>query len=493
MFNAIIDRSRSFFDELDAINDRAWRRIRETSIGGVTRRRDYETRDYRLRHPVRDATVLHRSDFGSYTNALMNSGIQSDGWSRQSTIDSRLLEENVIPQDATYMNLSTSGYYQPMNLSSAFVPINSETDNFGNISPISQEGGEFFSGNTNLRNTTVVTNSNQGSEQSRMSVASNASTQPKIKDGAVNASMGTRRNLVTELDFGKEKVVDIFISPRFDCPLEALGSTNDTSIQLIKQYPFQDNHPFAKAYKRAGSNTEISCDSSAEISKIRLVAQETKITVTNATDDNDGWFEAVRLTPQKDSLSYGTRAQGGNQGDPYDYIATCRSDCFGNRDYTAGTEWEPNLSAKGSYVTGKLRNLHRYIWANKRVTRACEFKDLPIRLTCGTTAQDQSVDTTTNITSNVAFQDWDYDVIWIRVHGRPAPASTTAGSCCHATNLMIHLIQGVECVFGEQNMLHSYMTNNFTPYAGYESNVLANYSRRKKTYKRKSKRKYRKR
>lgn len=469
MFSGFIDRSRSFFDELDN-RVRLYSRKRDGSFSGVTRRRG----DYDWRH----------------RNALANSGLQSDGWSFQSTIDSPIQGMAVDPNESNYMDYSMAGYYQPFNPSSSFAPINSQqgsfrSENFGNISPISGDSQSYF-----LHDYVSQQGDNQVSQTtSNMSVHSNASIQPKIKDGAVIASTGTKRNLVAEIDFGEEKTVDIFISPRFDCPLEALGATNDTSKQLIKQVPFQDNHPFAKAYKVGPNATEIEASTDSEISKIRLVAQETKITVTNATDDNDGWFEAVRFTPQKDALTYFTNAQSGNQGAPYTYNATCRNTCFGNRDYTLGTEWAPNMSSKGGYVTGKLRNLHRYIWANKRVTRECEFKDLPTKLYCGTPASDGTHDTTTNVSANIAFHDWDYDVIWIRIHGRPAPAGTTAGSCCHATNLMVHLIQGVECVFGEQNMLHSYMTNNFTPYGGMESS-MTRYSRRKKSYRKKSKRNY---
>lgn len=290
---------------------------------------------------------------------------------------------------------------------------------------------------------------------------STATNQPKIPDGRAPASMGGKRNLMTTINFDQYDTWDIIISPRFDTPIyyaTETRATNAATPVIDGIGTFMDNHPFTTSYVSTDSTTQAKQNTSSEISKIRLVSQGTKITLTNSTDDNDGYFEAFRFAPGKSSQTYLCQAATGTAGEPYLQQTKVATDMFDNNVRPAVEDGSPfvmNLASKGNYVTGKLRNLHRYTWVNKPQVKDVDFKDLPTNLNVG------AAPTATSITSAaaVAWQDWDYDVIWIRVHGRGIPTAQQGG-CCLPTKLMVHCTQNIECVFGEQNLMHSFMTKS---------------------------------
>lgn len=319
---------------------------------------------------------------------------------------------------------------------------------------------------------------------------STATNQPKIPDGRVPLSLGSKRNLVTTINFQTANTVDIIISPRFDSPIyfaSAERSTTTPTDPLVEGAPnFNDNHPFAKAWTSV-TDTEIKQVGAGELSKIRLVSQGTKVTLTNSTDDNDGYFEAFRFSPQKDGSTWIMKNADATPGTPYQPQAFVEATMFGNKAETSTEEFIMNLSSKSSYVTGKLRDLHRYVWTNKPTEKNITFTDLPLHLSVGAQLEGE----TTAYAAPITFQDWQYDVIWIRVHGRGVDTAANGGGCCLPTRLMIHLVQNAEFVCGEENTLHSYMTKSAITKGYKYANMSSPYMRLrsgtyKKSYKRKS-------
>nr|UOF82350.1 capsid protein [Cressdnaviricota sp.] len=315
---------------------------------------------------------------------------------------------------------------------------------------------------------------------------SNATSQPKIPDGAVPASMGAKRHLTHVINFNTENTIDIIISPRYDSPLWYSSSTRKAGGDPIVggAGDFEDNHPFAKCWASDGAADKIVQLPTAEISKIRMVSQGCKLTLVNSTDDNDGWFEAFRFQPNwEQTRTYATLDASATAGTAYTPKATVTNSMFGNRPVpTATTEFNMNLASKANYVTGKLRNLHRYTWLNKPSTKDVEFKNLGTDLRTGT-----APGSTRDNYTGTQFIDPDYDVIWIRCHGRGIPQDAQGG-CCLPTSIMAHICQNIECVFGEQNTLHSYMTKSPLQ-TGWKRTGSLPYMSLRKPYKGKAKKK----
>lgn len=295
---------------------------------------------------------------------------------------------------------------------------------------------------------------------------STATNQPKIPDGAVPASMGGKRHMNLQIDFKEYNTYDIIISPRVDSPIYYASTVRanntasppaPTAEPANQGYPnFGDNHPLATCWQQQTSSNAIQINN-AEISAYRIVSQGTRITLTNSTDDNDGWFEAFRFAPQRGSAHYETELNG-TDGQPVKPVTRITTSMFGNRTANATTEFKDfNLASKSNYVTGKLRNLHRYVWTNRPQVKDVELQTLPTQINCGVT----TVNDLDQNHGEVALQDNQYDCIWIRVHGRGLDPAA-AGGCCLPTRLMIHCVQNIETVFGEQNLLHSFMTKSPT-------------------------------
>lgn len=314
---------------------------------------------------------------------------------------------------------------------------------------------------------------------------STATNQPKLPDGKANSSMGGKRHCVGTIDFGEVNTMDIIISPRADTPIfwsSAKRNANDgNQFAVAGKGDFADNHPLNRAFEATGSTTQIKQNDAAEISRWRLVSQGCKLTLTNSTDDNDGWFEAFRFVPKAGTPNYISSTTAGS---PIGISTVPRTDLFGNRPL--GTTAQPitadfdmNLASKGQYVTGKLRNLHRYVWTNRPHSNDVEFKSMAQELLVASTSVNAGINPN-NV--ETAFHDNDYDVIWIRVHGRGIPANAQGG-CCLPTRLMFHVCQNVETIFSEQNLLHSFMTKAPTGSRYTSYGTMMKRPTRKKTYK----------
>lgn len=275
---------------------------------------------------------------------------------------------------------------------------------------------------------------------------STATAMPKIPDGMASASLGLRRNLVTSLDFGEDSVYEMILMPHLTTPLYMGTQANNIDESGPK---VRDDPAFGTNAKictwTATSATAAKQDPLNEVSKWRLVSQGLKITLVNSNDDNDGWFEAFRFTPSYGAAEFGTtEALVANQPVPQIKLAPKQ---FGNR-ISGDNDW--SAADQGNYVTGKLRNIHRYTWTNRKVNKDVDFTALTAAPTIDSGDRDDL---------RCQLVDTNYDCIYIRIHGRGIPAGAST-QCCRPTNLMVHVAQNVEYIAGEQNNLHKYMTKS---------------------------------
>lgn len=266
---------------------------------------------------------------------------------------------------------------------------------------------------------------------------SSATAQPKIPDGKCYASLGTKRNLVATSDFKTgESFREYVLMPNLIAPLVELGP--EATATAITEYVT----PFAKriiSLNRAaniGGKTALSQLNSKEVTKFRVVSQGLKMTLVNSTDDNDGWFEAFRFKPDYvtetkfDEAGITALPVGADIPDTMSYPSLKAGQIFGLM--AAGGQRKFNMAEKGNYVTGKLRNIHRYTWQNKRVSTDKDFMDIP---TGGTL-------------SPANLFDNEFDTIIIRVHGM------------ETSKLMLHVTQNVEYICSESHDLHNFMTKS---------------------------------
>jgi len=298
---------------------------------------------------------------------------------------------------------------------------------------------------------------------------STATAAPKLMDHKALRSLGMRRNLVKSYDFGAENDYDIILSPILDSPMYIRSAANtaagDVTAKAGGDIPVFGTDVNLMSWKKMDPavepKTDVGQDTKTEVSKWRMVSQGMKITLVNSADDNDGWFEAFPFTPNFGfpAIRHTTTRAGIDaltKDTPVGMSAFPPGE-YGLNDKTELNGW--SAADKQGYITGKLRNINKYIFANKRNNRDHEFVEVP------TAAIYEQIPT--------FLADKNMTCWYIRIHGRKEPA--TASDCCKATKLMVHVAQNIEYIPGEQNVLNRYATK--APSTGTRS-----YKKRRTTY-----------
>lgn len=160
------------------------------------------------------------------------------------------------------------------------------------------------------------------------------------------------------------------------------------------------------------------------IDKWRLVSQALKITLINNSDENDGWWEASRVQLSNSTPLVIDSVATGN------IIGTTTS-----ATTLPGVDVERQMVENPTYVTGKLRDIHRHIFQLMPQGADHDFNELGEQ-------QDGSQASARDL--------WDknFDAIYIRIHGRTGTESPT--------RIMTHVVSNQEVVYDEAATLCRY-------------------------------------
>lgn len=241
---------------------------------------------------------------------------------------------------------------------------------------------------------------------------STATTNPKIPDGKCYHSVGLRLQAVKEFANDTTGTMDFLFFPGLNNGVVADSVASTTSADTLMPYT---NH---------ASINNGDQDPGNEISRWRVVSQAHKITLVNNSDENDGWWEAIRvqLNPQPMSENgFELVGVGGLQ-----YIGAASGIPGMNLGITSMVEHP-------TYVTGKLRDIHRHTFDLMPQGQDHDFIDLAF------TGLDTVDGTYKCVDCN------NYDAIFVRIHGR-AGASTP-------TRVMIHTVSNQEILYQESSSM----------------------------------------
>ena len=183
--------------------------------------------------------------------------------------------------------------------------------------------------------------------------------QPKIPDAKCKESLGFSTRLVKELkvaNLAADGVMHILLFGGQNCGMVVCGSEEGTAWAKANSAGITDAnalaHSFASAYE--GSNKlgygtvdlatggKLTYDD--EYARWRMVSQGARFTLLNVDDEDDGWFEAVRITEPLDGNGYSLSTTDGslssNNGtiNPAGLLRAQRARSLANeRSYTTGT------------------------------------------------------------------------------------------------------------------------------------------------------------
>lgn len=243
---------------------------------------------------------------------------------------------------------------------------------------------------------------------------STATTNPKIPDGKAYHSSGVRLQAVKEWINDGTTTMDFLVFPGLNNGL-IMAKANTTNGRYMA-YP---NHAMF-----TGSGSLFTQSPDGLIDKWRVVSQALKITLINNSDENDGWWEAIRVqlsatNPIKlDSVAGGVVV--GTDSPP---------------EELPGVDVERQMVENPTYVSGKLRDIHRHIFQLAPQGADHDF----IELTPGV---DNELDT------KLGLVDRNFDAIYIRIHGRTGTESPT--------RIMTHMVSNQEVVYDEGATLCRY-------------------------------------
>nr|UOF78732.1 capsid protein [Cressdnaviricota sp.] len=262
-----------------------------------------------------------------------------------------------------------------------------------------------------------------------------AGNAPKIPDGKCVQSLGLKKNATIPYDFQAEQTrVDIVLIPGLNKPLFMVGKKADGTYLPLEQKGFANpvtRHTLtgfdATTFVPANNATSVQ-KTDHEIAKWRLVSGGLKIQSLTDCDDDGAWFEAFRFSPQ-----FGENFQ--LQGD-----AATDTLWTGPKATLFGNTTIDSLSEKGNYFSGKLNQLGRFPMKLNEVNANHNFIDMGDTFALGISGIDSNM-----------------DCLYIRIHGKPAPA-TAGTSCCSGTKLLFNLVMNYELVLAEENVMHKLQT-----------------------------------
>lgn len=242
---------------------------------------------------------------------------------------------------------------------------------------------------------------------------STATTNPKIPDGKAYHSSGVRLQAVKEWVNDTNSTIDFLLFPGLNNGL-IMANANQTNGRNM---PYPSHGVYTIDGTNAIQNPETAID------KWRIVSQALKITLINNSDENDGWWEACRVQiSSNESLLLQQEATGVIVGT--DLPATA----------LPAVDVTRQMVENPTYVTGKLRDIHRHIFQLAPQGSDHDFNELR-----------RNINLTADQTELV---DRNFDAIYIRIHGRTGAETPT--------RVMTHVVSNQEVVYDEGATLCRY-------------------------------------
>jgi len=251
-----------------------------------------------------------------------------------------------------------------------------------------------------------------------------ATTNPKIPDGKAYHSSGVRLQAVKEWVNDTTTTMDFLLFPGLNNGL-IMAKANAADGRNMP-------YPSHAVFTEVGGNFEANPET--QIDKWRVVSQAMKVTLINNSDENDGWWEAARVQLSKNTpiwLIDGATGPIVTTGVPNDELPS--------------VDVNRQLVENPTYVTGKLRDIHRHVFQLCPQGADHDFIELPSEFTSGNTPG----------ATNPLIDD-NFDAIYLRIHGRTGTESPT--------RVMTHVVSNQELVYDEAATLCRYHSEtNLSP------------------------------
>jgi len=249
---------------------------------------------------------------------------------------------------------------------------------------------------------------------------SNRFNPPKIHDGKASMSSGIKLRMTgqTTLPTTTGASIVLCLGPGLAGSFEAFGG-----LPVV---------PYNEPVFRAHIATEVL---RSTIKHMRLVGTAARFSLLNNADQNEGYWEAIRLPFNWGDI--GVKDDGTVTG------VVSGSLNFYNVVTASGTDF----SQHSTYQTGKLKDLHKYQFKLNSTTNEHPFTDLTV-IGDGVRGTDAEFEPKIR-----AFIDETFDIVLIRVYGRNEATLPSV--------IRYEVVSNQEVVFKENSQVARLMTRSF--------------------------------
>ncbi len=354
-----------------------------------------------------------------------------------------------------------------------------------------------------------------------------SSITPKIPDGKTDFSAGIRFQNIAEHVMDPEGVMTFILYPGFGAGVRVLGTLASYSQGGIAPNGFPNafggggvvfqpltsqgswnigsqNNPTATVPQNNAYRSDATLQQT--LNQWRLVSQGLRLSLTNNAQENDGWWESIRLTVPTDTEYWGYSPAGGANAVDYTNCRIVPRYDVGTHNQDAGF----SIVDHPTYKSGKLRDIHKCTFKLNSRNGDHNFTEIndnftldlgdgnynfsvPNRVNGGPAIVPQELGqvtplrfdaavsstisvgppvTTTNTyasglvaladgPSALQFKnmnlDMNFDLVIVRIHGRPA---STVSVNSTPTRILSHLVSNQEIIYPEGTIPARLMSAN---------------------------------
>lgn len=278
--------------------------------------------------------------------------------------------------------------------------------------------------------------------------------EPKLPDGRSALSSGFKQTVVVPMKIASDSptdVINIVLYPGLvsgvaikgaDCEGKASAKTpptyHDTAGWMYSTPFLLEPVSSSPDPDRTGTTHKVTQgDNNRRLARWRLVSQAMRVTVLNNSDNDDGWFEAIRFSPSEGNDFNWHRPEAGAMITETNGGLLPGSSFFGTSSLTT-----TQMCQMPSYQTGRLRDLNKLLFPLNRVEMEAEFKE--VQSTYGVSLNTGGTDVLNYDSIYDDTFDNSFDYILIRIHGKREPSEE---SCCRGTRLLLTAVANHEYVY----------------------------------------------
>jgi hypothetical protein len=321
---------------------------------------------------------------------------------------------------------------------------------------------------------------------------STATTNPKIPDGLAYLSAGVRLQVASELTLPKERsIAHILVFPGLlngmICYLSKSNDAKSVTSAFTYHYPYSlhatlsptvvggvpaipgtlatSTAPAIAALPGVPGELGYKQSDDVRIAKWRLVSQGLRVALINNSDNNEGWWQAIRVNADDSQFMIDEVPPAGGvlkAVDKYtEWLPDAAesklgkyTDALGNalpggdhilqglvENKIPGVDFTKELVEHPTYQSGKLRDIHKHLFLLNPEGEKHQFAKMP----------DVILEKPNDVNGSTCCYDSGFDCLYIRIYG-------TEGS-----KLLLHGVSNQEIVYDESTTLARYQSECESP------------------------------